>query len=78
MFIGEYEGFPVSVSMGIARTEFVGDDYDTLLHTADKALYMAKQSGCRKYRYYSDFMQTGNSAISNVDNSETFDNATEG
>ena len=78
-FIGEYEGFPVSASMGIARTEFVGNDYDTLLHAADAALYIAKQSGCRQYRYYSDFMQTGHSAISNIDSPvESFDNATEG
>ena len=77
-FIGEYEGFPVSASMGIARTEFVGNDYDTLLHAADAALYIAKQSGCRQYRYYSDFMQTGHSAISNIDSPvESFDNVTE-
>ena len=40
-----YEQFPISLSMGIARTEVVGTDYETMFHAADQALYRVKRSG---------------------------------
>ncbi|MDE6590758.1 MAG: diguanylate cyclase, partial [Oscillospiraceae bacterium] len=36
---GQYENFPISVSMGVATIEAVGADYDALFQAADKALY---------------------------------------
>lgn len=49
---GEYRGFPVSVSMGIARTDTAGRSYNTLFHCADQALYAAKQEGRGRHVFY--------------------------
>ncbi len=50
--IGNYESFPISVSMGVAKTQMLGMDYDTLFHAADQALYAAKRGGRRQFRFY--------------------------
>lgn len=68
--IGRYEDFPVSLSMGIARTEDIGMEYDKLFHAADQALYSVKRSGRGRYTYYDDSMSEMLSVISRVDSDE--------
>ena len=64
---GEYEGFRMSVSMGIARTNGDLGDYETLFHCADQALYAAKRGGRGQYKFYDDSMNDTLSAISPID-----------
>lgn len=64
---GEYEGFRMSVSMGIARTNGDLGDYETLFHCADQALYAAKRGGRGQYKFYEDSMNDTLSAISPID-----------
>ena len=54
---GIYEEFPVSVSMGIAKSEDVGTDFNTLKHCADCALYTSKKNGKGCYHFYDDSMK---------------------
>ncbi len=49
---GVYEDFKISVSMGVAGTELVEADYETLFRCADEALYVVKNSGKGYYSYY--------------------------
>lgn len=49
---GEYEGFRLSVSMGIAKTKIVGRDYQKLYQGADMALFQAKKKGKGCYACY--------------------------
>ena len=65
-----YEEFPISLSMGIARTELVGTDYETMFHAADQALYRVKRSGRGRYDYYDGSIEETLSAISPIDGSE--------
>lgn len=53
---GEFEGFPISLSMGVADTRTVGTDYDRLFHAADNALYFVKRHGRGHYRLYDPTM----------------------
>ena len=53
---GEFEGFPISLSMGVADTRTVGNDYDKLFHAADNALYAVKRGGRGQYRLYDPSM----------------------
>lgn len=48
-----FEGFEVSISMGIARAEHYCGDYDSLFHMADQAAYAVKYSGKNAYKFYS-------------------------
>ncbi|MCI8624304.1 MAG: diguanylate cyclase [Provencibacterium sp.] len=64
---GEFEGFPISFSMGVARTEVVGRDYETLFHAADQALYTSKRAGDGRYYFYHESMQDGDSALSPIE-----------
>ena len=64
---GMYEQFPLSVSIGVATTEKVGTDYETLFHAADQALYTVKRSGRGHYRFYDESMDKTLSAISPID-----------
>lgn len=64
---GEYEGFQMSVSMGIARTCGEQSDYETLFHCADQALYASKRGGRGQYKFYEDSMNDTLSAISPID-----------
>ena len=64
-----YEQFPISLSMGVARTDVVGTDYDTLFHSADQALYTVKRSGRGRYDYFDGNVQESLSAISPIDGS---------
>ncbi len=54
---GTYEEFPVSVSMGIAKSEDVGTDFNTLKYCADCALYTSKKDGKGCYHFYDDSMK---------------------
>ncbi len=54
---GIYEEFPVSVSMGIAKSEDVGTDFNTLKYCADCALYTSKKEGKGCYHFYDDSMK---------------------
>ena len=65
-----YEQFPISLSMGVARTEMVGTEYDALFHAADQALYQVKRSGRGRYEFYNETMRNMLSVISSID-SET-------
>lgn len=51
---GEYNGFPIKVSMGVALGAGEVRDYDTLFNMADKAAYSIKRSGKNSYRIYDD------------------------
>lgn len=64
---GDFEGFPIQVSMGVALTKTAGHDYNELFHTADQALYYAKRNGRNQYRFYSDFMKGILSVISPIE-----------
>lgn len=54
MLTKEYGGYSISVSMGIVKTQKVGNDYDTLFHYADQALYAAKEKGRGRYCFFDD------------------------
>lgn len=69
-FTGYYKEFPLSVSMGVVRTNTVGIEYEKLFHAADQALYSAKRAGRRQYRFYDDSMRETLSAISPIDQNE--------
>lgn len=64
---GEFNGFTISVSMGVAKTENAGKEYDQLFHHADQALYAVKRSGRGQCRFYDDSMQGMLSVISSID-----------
>lgn len=53
-YTGEKGSVSITCSCGIASTDKYGFDYKTLLDTADKALYVAKESGRDKYLYFQD------------------------
>lgn len=67
---GKYEGFDISISMGISRSKKVGREYENLFGCADKALYTAKQAGRAQYCFYDDSMKEILSAISSIDGEE--------
>ena len=53
--------------MGVARTEVVGTDYETLFHAADQALYTVKRAGRGQFKFYDESMRQMFSAISPID-----------
>jgi len=55
--VGEYEGIHISVSMGVARSSVVGNEYNALFHAADQALYFAKRAGRGRWIFYNDSMK---------------------
>jgi len=65
---GEYEGFPISLSMGVAETQSGGRSYEQLLHRADQALYAVKRNGRGHYRFYDNSMEEMLSVLSPIDN----------
>ena len=65
--IGQFESFPISVSMGVATVETVGADYETLFKAADQALYTVKRSGRGFFRFYDDSIAETLSSISPID-----------
>ena len=64
---GKFDEFTISVSMGVATTEKVGSNYDTLFHAADQALYTVKRGGRGSYSFYDESMAATLSAISPID-----------
>ena len=60
------EDRPVTVSMGVALGETVGLSYEALYHAADLALYTAKRSGKRQYRFYDKTMEETLSTMSDA------------
>lgn len=54
---GEFEGFPLSVSMGVATTDDNMRDYDELFHRADAALYYKKRGGRSGFVFYDDLTE---------------------
>ena len=65
--IGQFEDFTISVSMGVAETDLVGREFDTLFHAADQALYAAKRAGRGQYCFYDTSMKAMLSEISPID-----------
>lgn len=64
---GDFAGFPISVSLGVALYPAHGQDYETLFHCADQALYAAKKAGRRQYCYYDSSVQGYLSVLSPMD-----------
>ena len=54
---GSFQGYDITVSMGVACFPQDGLDYMTLFHHADQALYAAKRRGRRQYCCYESSMQ---------------------
>lgn len=54
---GSYGEHPISVSMGVAKSDDVGHEYGALFHAADQALYCAKRSGRGRCVYYDSSMR---------------------
>ena len=68
---GQFEHFPLSISMGVALTSTSMCDYDDLFHAADQALYTVKRGGRGQYRFYDESMRETLSAISPIDGDES-------
>ncbi len=69
--LGEYEGFRISISMGVARGDASITDYDTLFHCADQALYAAKRAGRGRYCFYDESMNDMLSVLSPIGGERT-------
>ena len=54
---GEFKGFPLKVSMGVACVDDSIGDYDTLFEMADKAAYSVKRGGKNSYRFYDETLK---------------------
>ncbi len=67
LLIGRYKDFPISLSMGVADTEQIGRDFETLFHAADQALYAAKRGGRGRYCFYDHSMNEMLSVISPIE-----------
>ena len=59
----DYKGFHVSASMGVAKANECGRDYDRLFHMADVALYQVKKNGKHGYCFYDKASETMNSVL---------------
>lgn len=76
---GDFEGFPLSVSMGVAVTDGVARDYDELFRRADVALYHKKRGGRSGYVFYDDLdeeerdslLEEAHTALSGIDRDES-------
>lgn len=64
---GDYEGYDISVTMGVARSETAGPSYEDLFREADSALYAAKRAGKRRYCFYDCSMRDVLRAETDVD-----------
>lgn len=53
---GGFEGYPITVSMGIASSAGEGSEYEELFRMADQAMYAAKRGGRAQYRFYGPSM----------------------
>lgn len=59
---GTYEGFSISLSMGVALCPQDGMRYEELFHKADQALYAAKKRGRSRFCFY-DASVTGTLSV---------------
>ena len=64
---GDYEGFYISVTMGVAQSRIMGLSYERLFRAADQALYAAKRDGKGRYCFYDPSNTSTYSAISDID-----------
>ncbi len=64
---GTCAGCTVTVSMGVACSQLVGSDYETLFRAADKALYAAKRAGKARYRFYDETMKDMFTTMTDID-----------
>ena len=64
---GEFEGFRISVSVGVAQSATGDGTYDDLFRRADQALYAAKEKGRNCYCFYDDSMKTTLSMLSPIE-----------
>lgn len=55
--VGSYEGIPISVSMGVALSMDVGNEYEAMFQAADRALYSAKRAGRGRLMFYDESMR---------------------
>lgn len=65
-----YEDFPICISMGISLWPGQAQDYDTLFHRADQALFASKRTGRNKYSFYDDSMNDMLSVLSPIESNE--------
>ena len=65
----EFEGQQIVVSMGVAKSEDLGMEYDKLFHAADQALSAAKAQGGNQVCYYNQQMKHMLSAVSEIEGS---------
>lgn len=61
---GNYEGFEISLSMGVAACPRDGTNYELLFHRADQALYAAKKNGRKQYCFYNSSVKGTLSVLS--------------
>lgn len=59
----DFKGFHVSASMGVAKANECGRDYEKLFHMADVALYQVKKNGKHGYCFYDKSNETMNSVL---------------
>lgn len=67
---GNYQNFPITVSMGVSQSTGEELEYEELFHRADQALYTAKRQGRDRYIFYDDSMSDTLSAISTIERKE--------
>ena len=65
--LDQYEGFQISISMGVALWPRHALTYEALFHCADQALYASKRSGKNKYSFYDETMQNMLSILSPIE-----------
>lgn len=67
---GEYDGFPIAVDMGIARTEDAGRDSEALLRGAEQALSTVKLKKKNGYSFYDKTMRGMRPVLSSIEELE--------
>ncbi|MFW5629236.1 MAG: diguanylate cyclase domain-containing protein [Acetivibrio ethanolgignens] len=70
---GEHDGFPVSVAMGIARTEDIGRDCEALLRGAEQALSTIKLEKKKGYSFYDKTMRSMRPVLSSIEELENME-----
>ncbi len=54
---GDYEGYDISITMGVSKSENAGLSYEDMFREADSALYAAKRAKKRQYLFYDSSMK---------------------
>lgn len=55
---GEYDGFDITMSMGIAVSDDDGNDFDAVFKKADTAMYAVKKNKKHAYKFYDPSMDS--------------------